>query len=340
MNRQERKLTTKDSWEAASIDEYVNDVGLVWGSQDAGRSVIDVWLRVVQHASELGEVVRRGKLDAVQEQLGHIAIWMLSFAAKTGTARKGAEGLFSLTRPLSEVIWRKYPNCCHACFTRRAYMGQEHWQEDIVECNCVMTLAETEERGVLLTDEQKSEAKRLRREHADRAWTEGRSDYQKLSLMQLERRFEHIFKRSIFAQDLEHVTFHFLEEVGEVTQELTNLYTYRVPAETAPETLTEDWRSRRPDYEDELADSFSWLFAVSSKLRDTFKVFDNFSGTTKFAEHMHIVGHLIKRHRREFDSHMKCYVCGDDVCHCQFNLITDDDSADKITRTSQADMRS
>jgi NTP pyrophosphatase (non-canonical NTP hydrolase) len=195
-----------------------------------------------------------------------------------------------------------------------------------------LTLAETEDRDQLLSPEQKKEAKRQRREYADSLWENRKSDYHSLNLKELEERFERIFRRSIFALDLEHVTFHFLEEVGEVAEALTRLYTYKVKKDTPPETLSKEWRSRLPDLEDELADSFSWLFAVSSKFRDIFKMFDGFSRNTKFAERMYIAEHLKKRHMRESDSVMKCYDCGADHCACSIKLVTDDDSAQKLTQ--------
>ena len=332
MENQRRNLTTQRSWEEAPIDDYVNDVRIVWGHHDEERSVIDVWLWVVQHASELGELVRRGKLDGAQDQLGRIAIWMLTFAAKGLGSLRGRETVFRLTKPLSQILWTKYPNCCHACFTRRVVRGGETWKGDITECDCISTLAETEDRDRLLTPEEKTEAKRQRRQYADTFWEQEKTDYQSLSLRKLEERFEKMFRRSIFALDLEHVTFHFLEEVGEVTEALTHLYTYKVDKDTPPESLSGQWRERLPDLEDELGDSFSWLFSVSSKLRDVFKMFDSAAKVTDLARQMYVAEHLKKRHMREIDSLMKCYDCGAHQCTCRIKLITDDESAEKLAQ--------
>ncbi|HEY32936.1 MAG TPA: hypothetical protein G4O10_07505 [Dehalococcoidia bacterium] len=87
-----------------------------------------------------------------------------------------------------------------------------------------MTLAETEDRNSFLSDDQKEGADKKRREYATQYLEKGICEYSSLSVKQIEERFEKIFRRNIFASDLEHVTFHLLEEVGEVTATLIKLY--------------------------------------------------------------------------------------------------------------------
>lgn len=322
-----RKLTTAEEWRDAPIDDYVNEVAIVWEPHDKIRSMIDLWLRVVQHGSQLGELVRRQRYQGAQAQLGRLAIWMLSFAAKGLSQRRGIDGLFRLEAPLSRILWDKYPNACSACYTRRVALAKEPelWEGETQECNCILTLAETEDRGVILTPEQKTEAKMHRRDYAQLHWAD--SDYGVLSLKELEDRFALMFRRNTFAMDLETLAFHFLEEVGEVAEALTDLYTYVNVAESS---LGEEWQARRFELEEELADSFSWLFAISSKFRDIFQVFDSYTENTHIAQDMYIASHLRKRHMSDATSLMICWDCKQAVCGCNIRLIVTDPEADEI----------
>lgn len=333
MSSIKRKLTTENSWQNSPIDCYVHDVGIVWQGHDQERSLIDVWLRVVRHASQLGELVRRGNLEEAQGKIARVAIWMLTFVARSIGPLKGHNTLFAITKPISEALWMKYPNCCPVCHGRRVTRGEDHWDgSNIVQCNCILTMAETEDRNIELTPIEKLEARNKLGKYANDCLAEGKNDYGVISLKELEERFEKIFRRTIFALDLEHVTFHFLEEVGEVTESLIYLYTYDKPKSTPPETLSEDWKSRLADLEGELADSFSWLFSVSSKLRDVFKIFDKCTGQTTFADRMFVSEHLGKRHMHPANKQMKCFDCGSTLCSCPIKLILDDESAEKISK--------
>ena len=134
----ERRLLSIDAWRNGTIDDYVNDVGIVWRRHDDQRTMQDIWMQVVQHASELGELVRRTRYDEAKKQLGHIAIWMLTFADKGTGDLHGLDALFKLEGPLSRILWQKFPNGCHACFTRRVAIATipEDWAGVVKECDC------------------------------------------------------------------------------------------------------------------------------------------------------------------------------------------------------------
>lgn len=332
MPPENRRLTSSRSWDNATIDDYVNDVAIVWEPHDKDRSMIDIWLRVVRHSSELGELVRRRRYDDANKQLGRISIWMLTFASKGLRDLSGLDSLFRLSAPLSTILWRKYPSCCAACFTRRVVLAKkrESWEGKVVPCDCIMTLAETEDRNKLLTTKQKQRAKKRRVEYAAYHLARGASDYGKLSLRDLELRFALIFRRNLFALDLEHVTFHFLEEVGEVVEAITDLYTFQTGKDTPPESLKDQWTAGLAELEEELADSFSWLFAVSSKFREVFQVFDSYTKNTITARQMTIASHLKERHMRDRDKLMRCWDCGSAVCTCKIKLIIDGDEAERL----------
>lgn len=100
MSNDQPQLTAMRPWADVPIDDYVQDVARVWSPPDAHRPMLDIWNRVVQHCSELGELVRRNRFDRVPLQLGRITIWMLTFAARGRQDLSGVDGLFALQRPL------------------------------------------------------------------------------------------------------------------------------------------------------------------------------------------------------------------------------------------------
>ena len=151
-----RKLTTENSWINSPIDHYVNDVGIVWKEHDEPRSLIDIWMRVVKSASQLGELVRRRNFPEAQDKIASVAIWMLTFIARGTGHLEGHNTLFRLSKPISEILWMKYPNCCPVCHGRRVTRANENWDGiTSEECTCILTLAETEDRNVQLTKKQK-----------------------------------------------------------------------------------------------------------------------------------------------------------------------------------------
>jgi len=69
------------------------------------------------HASKLGEALRRELYDDAGHEAGRVAVWLISFVAKLqDDSKKGHDLLFNITTPLSQMIWNKYPNCCHTYY--------------------------------------------------------------------------------------------------------------------------------------------------------------------------------------------------------------------------------
>ncbi len=322
-----RKIKTARDWDNASIDDFVNDTGIVWKKQDASRSMIDIWLRVVQHAAGFGEQVRRQRLDEATKQLARLAIWMLTFASKgLEKNRSGVDGLIKLTKPVSRLLWMKFPNCCPACFTRmhRSNLVDGLNAKKPRSCRCILTLEETEKRNEVWTSKQKAETKKIRRQWAEAHFIN--CDYGKISMIELESRFGNIFQRNIFSQSLESMAFHLLEEVGEMAESIVSLYTYQAqrPSQTS-------WLERVSELEEELADCFSWLFAVSRKFQNVFEVFDNYlENKTTVSKNMFIANHIRDRHRHNASKQLCCFDCQAAECTCKINIIQDDLAANRI----------
>lgn len=251
---------------SCSIDDWVADCNVIW-PMDADRPVFDVYYRVILHGSKLGESLRRELYDETVHELGRMTIWLLSLVSKLRKVDKGIDAVARLTTPLSEMIWNKYPNCCPVCFEHRYIGKKEKWQGEAVKCDCMARPKDAENRGQRTEPEtEKANMAALRayaREHKP-------TDGSKHGMDALEGMFGTIYSANISVTSIESIGFHLLEEVGEIAEALANLYTYRAENEINPQTVDE----RKLDLENEIADTFSWIFSLSKKLQDVFALAD------------------------------------------------------------------
>lgn len=262
------------NYRKCSIDDYVHDAGLIWPA-DKKRSVFDLWCYVLNHAAKLGEAIRREEYAEAGHEVGRVAVWLFSFIARLqAPTKKAVDSLFFVSTPLSEIIWNKYPNCCPVCYESRVVIPQlkgkdvEDWNGSLRTCRCMLRLEAVERRKEKKIGETEREViRRRRREYAERVRPKGSKAF---SLDDLENMYFNIFQPAITALTPESIGFHFLEEVGEVSEALTLLYTFREKEEATREL----YELRKLEVENEIADVFSWLFAVSSKLRLIYEKFD------------------------------------------------------------------
>lgn len=314
-------LVTDRTFKRRTIDDYVTQTFRIWGAKDADRPIADVWLRAVHHASALGESLRRRLYDEAADELAHVAIWLLSFVAKLHADKEGLDRLYTSETPLSQIIWNKYPNCCPACYGRHVVLGGSHDWEDgtLHECDCILELAAVEQRNQKLSRPKKRRVKAGVKNYARRVGPNGFAGH---SLMELEQVFEKMFRRNIFAQSIQDVGYHFLEEIGEVSYALASVYTY-----VGVEPTTKRWKDSLAEVENEVADAFSWLFAVSAKLRDTFEVSDRYikrmSGgvvDSMAASTINVATLLWQRYG--IKGRFRCRQCADEECRCDIRLVT------------------
>ena len=177
----------------------------------------------------------------------------MSFVANCGTKQEPLEQMLRVSSALSDIVWNKYPGCCPVC------------EKD--ECICIVRLAEVEER---------SQREALKVKHARQrriALRANRTRRKKpRNMIALEEMFFRIFRRNIFAFPIEAIGFHLMEEIGEVSIGVTRVYTY---VDQRPSRM--EWLKRIRELEAEIADVLSWLFSLSSKLRETFRMFDRYA---------------------------------------------------------------
>jgi len=328
-------LVDAQSYKTGSIDNYVHDAALIW-AWDVQRPVFDVWCHVLDHAARLGEALRRELYDDAGHEVGRVAVWLISFVAKLRDENKTGHGrLFHITAPLSHMIWNKYPRCCHTCYgygivlPRHRGESVPDWNGQLQRCDCLLRLADVEARSEQLTDEQKEWIKRERREYAKKTMP---TSPEAFGLDELEKMFCDIFQPAIFAQSVESIGFHFLEEIGEVSEAMTKLYSFKEKSEATLQLH----EARKLEVEEEIADAFAWLFAVSNKLRGIFQLADRawdrlepgrkLPFQPRYADAMWVSERIWAEYRSP-EGVFGCRVCHHPKCDCPIYLVT---SAPKI----------
>lgn len=220
-----------NNFTALSVDQVVEAFHQLHGKENLKRSVFNVWLHVVEHASSVGEALRKDEYTEAFCALARVFGWLCSFVAKCYYDEK-AESVFKLNKKLSEIVWYKYPGMCYACVT--------------FPCHCLTRKREVE-RTKRLTPEQEKLLAFARKSGKGPANIDGWAQM-----------FEAIYGNYHYASPLGSTGFHLLEEVGEVAKSVVDLE--EKGAGDRSEELVGKTR-------DEIADVFSWLFAVVLKLR-------------------------------------------------------------------------
>lgn len=220
-----------------SLDEWYAEFARIQGITNTQRTPSDIWLLLMEDASKVAESIRKQKYADTLEPLAHVFNLTCSIAWRfTRDDMREAK----ITIPLSRIIWNKYPAHCPYC-------GKP-------KCICPVEMEYLEK----LTDEEKEERAI---EIAEFLSTE-RSRTEKIpdTLDGFTDMFNKIFSGSHYVKHIEDIAFHFLEEVGEVSSCLRDL---RDMHEKKELHKVDEYRN---NFEDEIADIFSWTTSILLKL--------------------------------------------------------------------------
>jgi NTP pyrophosphatase (non-canonical NTP hydrolase) len=321
-----------------SIDDYVEDCGVIW-VKDPERPVSDLYYHVISHASKLGEAIRRELYDDARHQLGRLAIWLFSLVKKLRSDKQGGDAIFTVSTTLSEIIWTKYPNCCPVCFGREYALPvirgeqKEEWHGNVMPCTCLLHLADMETRSEKWSAREKQAIRQKLHEYAHRTKPQNDSEF---SLNVFQERFKNIFASNLFATSIESIAFHLLEEIGEVCEALSFLYTF----ETEQEATNEAYVQRMVDLQGEIADVFSWVFALANKLRDVFslpdryfvRMFPDAPVHPQFGSYVTLSQIIWETYGNKAHGVLGCRDCNKLVCGCNIHLVTNEQSVKKLLK--------
>lgn len=273
----------------ASIDDYFDDVVWIWERDKTERSVLDLWLHVVDHCTRLVEAVRKERPRDVIDDLADTVMWLFSFLAQTHDSKHNIDQAFRVCEKPSDLIWNKFPAYCPACldyeFTKiidqtpaddvdeaseKATPAIKEWIAIEAEksnaptpCHCLSRIEFVEERHLnfkgitpVLDD--------FRLLYAETTRSIGKKI---IGMSELQSMFEAIFGNAYQVFSVQNIAFHLLEEVGEVSQALKDCYTFDENREPFSEELL---RRRKMKLKEEIADVFSWLHALMLKIKHVY----------------------------------------------------------------------
>jgi len=224
--------------ETSNLDDWVEDFYEIYKDKDRKRTVSNMWLHLVENASKVGETIRNDQLELAFKELAHVFCWLTGFIAKCNDKdlkRNNIDRVYLLDKPLSEIVWNKYPWLCPSC-------GR-------YPCMCPIF------RG-------KIDAKEV----ADRV-AENRKRRGKMpsTLDEWVDMFQAIYEKAHLDLSIENICFHFLEEVGEVAREMLKLSSFEDKGKLSEEEKVK-LKNIKEELENELADVFSWIASLVSKL--------------------------------------------------------------------------
>lgn len=251
-----------------TFQDYSNHLMEVYGQNDQARSLNQIWLRIVHRASELGETVRESReenitYDELMAPIADVFCWVNNFVSKCNSMQNDIyhlhprrDGIDIDGKP-SWIIWEKYPGLCPTCNARNNPITSGPASEDYQHYECECFVQQHSNRN---TESKYNYLGELQQRAAEFA------QHRPKDVDQMVAMFDNIYGNRYPNYTLEMMTFHFLEEVGEVTEQLGKLKALHDPEdryfydqnETSEDRIREvTWELRR-----EIADVYSWISAL------------------------------------------------------------------------------
>jgi len=222
-----------------TIEEYVDAFEKVYGNLDKKRSIEQMWLQVVEEASSVAEAVREVNYKDVVSHLANTFCWVCGLIAK---CRGEPQPILHFEEDFSSIIWTKYPNKCPLCVSN--------------PCQCLIKKREIDQRS---TKEKERIYGRVRK-MAQRSIEDRIRNLDRLVNM-----FEDIYGPNYFIMPIEEITFHFTEEVGEVAEQIREVYALGITSAGINDKKREKKRITT-EFLEELADVFSWMCGILIKI--------------------------------------------------------------------------
>lgn len=237
-------MNTKFS-DGITIDECSEMFSDIYFDKDRKRSYSEIWLSTVYHASNVGEAIRERNYVNACHNLAEVFCWMSGFLRKCNSEDNNNSS-FKITESLSELVWLKYPAECPLC------------EKNHCQCPIYKTYINK------LTPEKKEAL-------YDKIEKKGAEEIEyKNNVRELDRLvsvFSNIYGNSYVLMSIEEIGFHFLEEVGEVTEMINKLSILdKIDSANMTKTQKEDREMYLRQLKRELADVFSWSTALIIKL--------------------------------------------------------------------------
>ena len=322
--------TTSQTIGQLQLDGLVQGVHGIYSTKDAKRSLWDVWMHTNHHAAAVGEEVRKGSAGQLLVELADCAMWLFTMVKKLqgpiGIPKppndSQQESLIRIANSYSEILWNKFPGVCPFCYWRRTEGDRKKEQQYGFRrpCDC-------------LSHDAARRDESQKRAHASclRAFSQENAADRPAGVDDWQEMF-----RTIFAANLRHLTlsdiaFHLLEEMGEASDAMIRMYTYKDTNFVPGEPL---WRQIR--LEEELADVSSWVFALVEKLDSAqhraAERIEWLRHTEKsLGERMLLSQVIWQRYGSDDLRTFACWKCKKPSCSCEIVLVPPDRSVDELS---------
>jgi NTP pyrophosphatase (non-canonical NTP hydrolase) len=311
------------------LDGLVEAVHGIYSSKDAKRSLWDVWMHTSHHASAIGEEVRKGSAAKLLSDIADCAMWLFTMVQKlqgpVGSPKppndSPQESLIRVASSYSEMLWSRYPGICPLCYWRRT--GGDRAEENRPgfknPCDCLCH--DTPERD---TSQRQLHVATLR------AFSQNAAASKPTSVDKWQEMFSTIFAANLRRLELSDIAFHLLEEMGEASDALIRMYTYKDTNFVVGEP-----RRRQIQLEDQLSDVSSWIFALAAKLdllrRSEAERTDCLKGGEKSNVERLLLSQIIwSRYRCDEPGKFACWSCRMPNCVCKVVLVPPDRSVDEL----------
>jgi hypothetical protein len=194
-----------------NLEWWVDNLAPVYQTKLKGRTPVEVWSKVAEHGSGVGEAVREANFRNLVTHLGQTLGWLCIFLSKAQDARRGTWGYISI--PFKQANWDGFSYPAKGDYPPLRGVGDiakyhyprvcPHCGED--RCRCAL--------GEPHLDSYRATRVREYRQNywqadIDQTWSE------------LEDRFARLYSHDDKIKSYPEIGFHFLEEIGEVGKAL------------------------------------------------------------------------------------------------------------------------
>lgn len=247
------------SYKNASFENWISILNSIYGDKNHQRTPSEMWLRAVSDASKVGESVRRGEPYDAMRYFVHTLGWVLTtFQKLSETEYNGLPALQTIDnkphKKLTSMILSKYPGICPYC--------------GCVKCNCP-SMRETLEK----------ETKLQRRQRLLKTYSEFLNTYEHpTTISDMVSMFDNIYRQVHYGETIEKITFHFLEEVGEVAWCITSL---EEGTNTNPDRIP-----LNVQLAEEISDVVAWGIGVVGKLISLAEQSDRLTTVIRIGENL------------------------------------------------------
>lgn len=293
---------THANYRTASLDEWQMAFWRLYGHKDDETPLFDLLLQMVADATRLAEAVRKQKAAEALPYIPRVFTWLANMITKCAND-PSLYGDLSSTASLSRIVWNKYPRLCSLCAEPR--------------CMCPFLALDPDSKAAVLEGERSSRLKHAR----------SQTDRMPATLDSWAGMFDQIYGIPHARLPLAEKTLHFFEEVGEVEVELRKWD--RLAANIIPPGREEEYS--KIEFEDEIADVFSWLISMFIDIAEALKRANDFMETFREKRRHAPTG------KREFDpptfsewlwvefgdpqtGTLRCHVCHQPKCECKVKV--------------------